>query len=229
MKKPGNKIIFGIVIVAILTLSFFWGGNPPSQIPADVADENTEAIQHLTAEEKLAEAEKIAQETYEETPEDIKPVEEPVSDESPEETVTADEAMTCYLSVRCDSILNNLQYLNEDKKDIVPKDGKIYENNAAVIYEGESAFNVLVRELKKNKIHLEYEKTPVYNSAYIEGIGNLYEFDCGELSGWIYKVNGTTPGCGCSQYILKPGDRVEFMYSCNLGIDVGGYKDLTGE
>ena len=27
----------------------------------------------------------------------------------------------------------------------------------------------------------EFEVTPVYNSNYIEGINNLYEFDCGEL------------------------------------------------
>ena len=69
----------------------------------------------------------------------------------------------------------------------------------------------------------------MYNSVYIEGIGNLYEFDCGELSGWLYKVNGKTPGCGCSQYTLKDGDVVEFMYSCSLGADVGGYKKVSGE
>jgi len=104
--------------------------------------------------------------------------------------------------------------------DIVPKDGKIYENKNAIIYEGESVFNVLSRELKKNKIHFEFTKTPMYNSAYIEGIGNLYERDCGELSGWLYKVNGQTPSLGCSQYILNNGDIVEFIYSCNPSVNV---------
>lgn len=33
------------------------------------------------------------------------------------------------------------------------------------------------------KIHMESSFTPVYNSAYIEGIHNLYEFDVGKLSG----------------------------------------------
>lgn len=65
--------------------------------------------------------------------------------------------------------------------------------------------------------------TPIYNSAYIEGIGNLYEFDCGELSGWMYKVNGWFPNYGCSRYRLKSGDRVEWVYTCDLGRDVGGY------
>ena len=63
-----------------------------------------------------------------------------------------------------------------------------------------------------------------YNSAYIEGIGNIYEFDCGELSGWLYKVNGNFPSYGCSRYKLKPGDKVEWVYTCDLGNDVGGYS-----
>ena len=64
--------------------------------------------------------------------------------------------------------------------------------------------------------------TPVYNSAYIEGISNLYEFDCGERSGWMYKVNGWFPNYGCSRYELKNGDKIEWVYTCDLGRDVGG-------
>ncbi len=63
----------------------------------------------------------------------------------------------------------------------------------------------------------------MYNSAYIEGIHNLYEFDCGELSGWMYKVNDWFPNYGCSRYQLKDGDVICWEYTCNLGIDVGGY------
>ena len=63
----------------------------------------------------------------------------------------------------------------------------------------------------------------MYNSAYIEGINNLYEFDCGELSGWMYKVNGWFPNYGCSRYQLKEGDVIEWVYTCDLGVDVGGF------
>ena len=56
----------------------------------------------------------------------------------------------------------------------------------------------------------------------IEGIANLYEFDCGELSGWMYKVNDWFPNYGCSRYELKDGDKVEWVYTCDLGKDVGG-------
>lgn len=67
-------------------------------------------------------------------------------------------------------------------------------------------------------------KTPVFNSAYIEGIANIYELDCGELSGWMYSVNGSFPNYGCSKYTLTNNDKIEWVYTCNLGIDVGGYN-----
>ena len=75
--------------------------------------------------------------------------------------------------------------------------------------------------MKKNKIHLEFVNTPVYNSAYIEGIANIYEFDCGELSGWMYKVNDWFPNYGSSRYQLQDGDTIVYVYSCDLGRDAG--------
>ncbi|MBO5369304.1 MAG: DUF4430 domain-containing protein [Clostridia bacterium] len=127
---------------------------------------------------------------------------------------------TCTLSVRCDTILENMHLLDSQKHTLVPPDGIIYENKNVVFYENESVFNVLLREMKKNKIHLEFVNVPLYNSAYIEGIANLYEFDCGELSGWKYSVNGIFPEIGCSQYKLNDGDRVEWNYSINSDLSV---------
>lgn len=149
------------------------------------------------------------------------PVGKPVPTEPADAKVTQTE-LKCRLSVRCDTILKNMTWFNEDKKHLVPSDGVIFAEKEVVFYDGESVFNVLLREMKKNKIHLEFMTTPVYNSAYIEGISNLYECDCGELSGWMYKVNGWFPNYGCSRYHLKDGDRIEWVYTCDLGRDVGG-------
>ena len=135
--------------------------------------------------------------------------------------VNKDKELKCTLSVSCKTILDNKDKLNPDKEDIVPEDGVIFPETEVIFYEGESVFNVLLREMKKNKIHMEFVMTPIYNSNYIEGIANLYEFDCGELSGWIYKVNGWVPNYGCSRYILKDGDVIEWVYTCDLGRDVG--------
>lgn len=156
------------------------------------------------------------------------PTEKP-SPVEPQDVVISDQEHTCTLSVKCDTILDNIAWLDEKKRDILPKDGIIFPETTVTFYDGESVFNLLVREMKRNKIHLEFENTPIYNSAYIEGISNIYEFDCGELSGWMYKVNDWFPNYGSSRYQLKPGDKVEFVYTCDLGVDVGGnYSSKNG-
>ncbi len=140
------------------------------------------------------------------------------------ENITVDKSKqyTCTLSIRCDTILNNMDMLKEEKKSMVPANGVILGTTTVTFNEGESVFDVLKRVTRQKRIHIEFENTPIYNSAYIEGINNLYEFDCGDLSGWMYKVNGWFPNYGCSRYHLKQGDVIEWVYTCDLGYDVGG-------
>ena len=111
---------------------------------------------------------------------------------------------------------------DEEKKPLVPSDGVIFPRSTVTFSEGESVFDVLQRVCRENKIHMESSWTPIYNSAYVEGINNLYEFDVGSLSGWMYSVNGWFPNYGCSRYELHDGDVVEWVYTCDLGKDVGG-------
>ncbi len=139
----------------------------------------------------------------------------------PQDAKVSKTAHTCTLSISCATILNNMDYLVPEKKELVPEDGWILKATKVTFYEGESVFNVLQRTCKQNKIHMEFENTPMYNSAYIEGIANLYEFDCGDLSGWMYKVNEWFPNYGCSRYQLKDGDVICWVYTCDLGKDVG--------
>ena len=134
---------------------------------------------------------------------------------------SAEGGLTCTLSISCATILDNLEDLDSAKADLVPQDGWLMESTEVSFNEGESVFDLLRRECEARKLHMEFEDTPVYGSAYIEGIGNLYEFDCGPLSGWKYKVNGEFPNYGCSQYTLSEGDSVEWVYTCDLGVDVG--------
>lgn len=231
MIKHKKKIVFGIIVLLILVVAFLWSGNSYSETEYTTK-------KSMTAEEKITAAQKIYEEHQKDENLGLDELGEEVADTSTvienyetAEITETDEAdfMTCSLYVRCDTVLDNLQNLDENKISIVPDDGIIFAGENIMVYDGESVFNVLVREMKKNKIHLEFTKTPGYDSAYIEGIGNLYEFDCGELSGWMYRVNGQTPGCGCSSYTVKSGDVIEFMYSCNLGVDIGAYKELSGE
>ena len=143
----------------------------------------------------------------------------PVEPENQE--VNKGKTYTCTFSIECSTILNNLSELDPDKLELVPSNGVILAPTTVTFYEGESVFDVLQRVCKENNIHLEFSWTPIYNSAYIEGIHNLYEFDCGALSGWMYRVNGWYPNYGCSRYQLADGEVVEWRYTCDLGEDVG--------
>lgn len=145
----------------------------------------------------------------------------PASPDEPEPPVE-NTVPTCTVSISCAAILENLDRLNAEKADLIPADGVLLAPTAVEFTEGESVFNVLKRVCRENKIHMEFSETPVYQSAYIEGIGNLYEFDCGEGSGWMYRVNDEFPNYGCSRYTLADGDTVEWVYTCDFGADVGG-------
>ena len=143
----------------------------------------------------------------------------PVEPENQE--VNKGKTYTCTFSIECSTILNNLSELDPDKLELVPSNGVILAPTTVTFYEGESVFDVLQRVCKDNNIHIEFSWTPIYNSAYIEGIHNLYEFDCGALSGWMYRVDGWYPNYGCSRYQLADGEMVEWRYTCDLGEDVG--------
>lgn len=129
----------------------------------------------------------------------------------------------CTVTIRCDTILNNLDSLTDGKEAYVPKDGMIIAPSKVYFYEGETAFDVLKRVCELMEIQLEYSWTPLYNSHYVEGINHLYEFDCGAESGWMYKADGWFPNYGASAYKVKDGDSIVWAYTCKgLGEDVGG-------
>lgn len=192
---------------------------PETAAPRETA---TAAADTLTA-APAAESETTAQDTLQE-PDAAAP--SPTAAAAPEPSEEA--AHTCSLYVRCDTILDNLDKLAEEKKELVPGDGVVLWAEEIAFTEGESVFDLLLRVTREEKIHMEFTDTPLYHSAYVEGIGNLYEFDCGELSGWSYKVNGEFPQYGCSIYELQDGDVVEWVYTCDLGRDVGGSNEWEG-
>lgn len=135
---------------------------------------------------------------------------------------SAPQEGTVTMSISCAAILEHMDWLDGDKTDLIPEDGWILQPVTVPLEEGESVFDLLLRVTREHKIHMEYSQAPMYGSAYIEGIYNLYEFDCGAVSGWMYSVNGWYPNYGCSGYALEPGDVVEWRFTCNGGEDIGG-------
>jgi len=86
---------------------------------------------------------------------------------------------------------------------------------------GKSVYDVLYTVCRNKDIQMEARYDSTYGSTYVKGIDNLYEYDEGSLSGWMYKVNGTYPDYGCSAYKLKDGDAIVWAYTCDGGEDLG--------
>lgn len=91
------------------------------------------------------------------------------------------------------------------------------------LFAGETVFDVLQRVTTENGVALSYRQTEY--GTYIDGIAGVYEFDRGPLSGWMYRVNGVFPSYSAANYTLSPNDSVEWIYTLDLGKDIGGYVE----
>ena len=119
---------------------------------------------------------------------------------------------TVTLEIRCDVLngKNDLSY--------IPEDGTILAKTEFALAEGESVFDILEEAVRANRIQMEYGGTG--DLIYIKGLGYLYELAHGDLSGWVYYVNGESPSVGCASYKLSDGDTIVWHYTLNQGKDI---------
>lgn len=138
----------------------------------------------------------------------------PTPDQKPEskkDTVT--------ITIRCDTAVNNGMHLESKWAGIVPASGVILPVTTVEVKEGDTVFDVLAFVCEKYKIHMSY-RGGTSSGCYVDGINNLYEFDGGRWSGWMYCVNDWYPNYGCGVYFVKPGEVIEWNYTCDLGCDL---------
>lgn len=245
-----KKIIAALAIILVLVFAFWYGNGTKEsrgfevQGRNDVMTQAASSVEDNTNGQRENESTQAASERTEaETEETANESAETVSSASvdnegsdgtdrgeanqsssdvqqPETEAESDKAFTCTISISCATILNNMDSLNPDKKGLVPEDGWILKPVTVGFAKGESVFDVLNRVCQSNKIHLDSSFTPLYQTVYIKAINNLYERDCGNLSGWNYKVNGNVCGVGASLFKLSDGDVIEWLYTCDLGKDI---------
>lgn len=240
----GAALIVAVLVTSVLAFSFGQSGKPSDNIPDAPQQEEIQTPANTDIPpDKSTDTEKpedtTPSDSTQETPstsgkQDIDPSTgkdkyqtDPVPDgkpapAEPEDTeVDTSTKYTCTISITCKTILDNMDKVKKSKKDIVPSNGIILDTTTVTFSEGESVYDVLQRTCRERGIHMESSWTPIYNSAYVEGIANLYEFDVGSQSGWMYKVNGWFPNYGCSRYQVEDGDVICWVYTCDLGADVG--------
>lgn len=156
-------------------------------------------------------------------PDAVVPNTKPNTPEKTTNTVTISiDAKTLLDAAHYDKLQRVLQ-----SEQYVPKDGVILApTQYEIVRDGETVFDILQRAVREFKIHMEVQGADenIYDSVYIEGIHHLYEFSAGNLSGWVYQVNGVAPNVGASQYEVKPGDVIRWRYTVDLGRDLDGVE-----
>lgn len=111
---------------------------------------------------------------------------------------------------------------NNDPEDISvyikvadPKGETYFKKKSFSVEEGTTAYELLM----ETGLNVDVAKS-AYGS-YVNAIEGLAEFDEGPESGWMYRVNGKFYNYSASQYSLSDGDYVEWLYSRNMGKDIG--------
>ena len=117
-------------------------------------------------------------------------------------TTAAPKQISVSFSITCHNAVG--------KTDKAPASGVIMSSATYTAQEGATVFDALKALCSQKGISLNYK-----NAYYIQGIGGLNEKDCGSGSGWMYRVNGSTPMTACNKYKLKDGDKVEWYYVTN--------------
>lgn len=145
---------------------------------------------------------------------------------------TEQSTITCFVTIDCTNVQKNLSSLKKGKQSFVPKNGYILKTAKVTLPEDATAFDALKKACKENVctdnckycqksgIQLEFSFTPAYQSYYVEGIHQLYEKDCGSLSGWMFNVNGTYPDVSSSVYKVNDQDTITFAYTASMGDDL---------
>ncbi len=103
------------------------------------------------------------------------------------------------------SVLISIQ--SDDGSYILPEMTAVYE-------EGDTVLSILIQVGKDQEIPVVF--SGLKKAAYIQGIDNLFEFDKGSESGWIYKVNGEAPLKSCGAYPVSDGDEIRWIYITSL-------------
>lgn len=189
------------------------------QAKAEQEKKDQEAEQKAAEEKKAEEAKRKAEEEKKKQEEERKKQEEEKKHQEEEDTTTS--TGSCTLTIECHTLLDNLDNVKESKQKYVPASGVILKKTKVPFTEGETVYDILKRTCKKAGIQLEVSYSGGYGSYYVEGIGHLYEFDCGRESGWVYSVNGRQPNYGCSSCVVQEGDNIVWSYTCSgMGKDV---------
>ena len=204
-----SAVIVFCGVMAVGTMKGWFGGDERAG-EAEAAEE--QFAEEQDADEPAAE-EPAADETIAAEPEADEGADVVLEDKTSDESASSAKSYsTCTISIQCKSILDNMDNLESGKAKYVPPSGVILSTSTIEFKDGETVYDVLKRSCTAAGIPMSARKSSM--GMYVEGINNLFEFDCGGASGWVYTVNGSRPNHACSEHTLSNGDSIVWKFTC---------------
>lgn len=232
-----NKRLFVLIsIVLVLSLVFAGCGKSSDVKDNEIEDKNTIAEDEQdifkVEDDHHEDVEDIDEEEESETPINKSDLDKPVSSKAQNKSEPNNDTNK-YKSpevgkkpnISTDEKSSSAKTETDKKSSVTiviigPKDvGTILSTTEVGLNEGDTVFDILKQVVKDNNIQMEYKGRK--SSVYIQGIHNIYEFDNGPESGWIYRVNGEVSQSSCGAHKLKNGDKIEWLYTTDLGREFG--------
>lgn len=129
---------------------------------------------------------------------------------TPNQTSAGESTGSAMLEIRCDVLPEGTEN--------APRDGCILQKTSFPIYAGDTVYDLLTRAAREHRLQLDTSGAP--GMVYVSGLQYLYEQAHGELSGWMFFVNGQSASRSCDQYTLRDGDSILWAYTCQMGADL---------
>ena len=102
--------------------------------------------------------------------------------------------------------------------------GVILPETEVTLRDGDTVLSITRRVLSSKGIDFKVR------GGYVSSIDNQSEFDKGPNSGWMFSINGKFPNVGPDSVKVKSGDYIEWLYTTNLGKDIGNiYEEFGNE
>ncbi len=105
----------------------------------------------------------------------------------------------------------------------MPETPPIMPTTQVKVEEGDTVLDLLLRITREKQMHMSHRGRG--KAGYVEAIDNLYEFDQGPGSGWMFSINGEFPSRSAGGWPVEPNDTITWWYTLDAGRDLEAVKE----
>lgn len=136
---------------------------------------------------------------------------------TPAQTADLSRLVRISLTIDATRAYNNAS-LPQNIKDSLQNEGMLIKNAVLTLSKGKTVTETFSL-LRTYDIAIVSESGAT--GTFVTSIQGLENGACGAASGWLFRFNGEFPSEGIDRIELHNGDKVEWLFSCDGGADVG--------